>query len=388
MVKIIAQTQDDGAALKLFVFGLRRALTGTEESFFAPSDAVMRRAVQMATRAKLLPVFVDGIRQYLDPVQRDQLDEASRAFKLFTFKTNGPMLKHIGAASEILSDAKIAHVVYKGPLQQQQTHGHLFHRPSMDIDMLVGREDFITAATALKSAGFEARQNLSLWWRVFVGQDHFTKNGFSGWSIDLHHRLQEPGVQQPRSSEAFLERPEHTKLDQLTVPLIRKDLVPLVATLNFVKCLSRRRDTLADVGHKMSAAHLIDLHHLLAAGDPVLLDAFIVRAERHRLKGSAVLALRGLQAVLGTALGAHQSTVDKCLEGIDDTHLAAMILAPEMVRNWPSPRGILAQSWPAQPASFVRDFGWYLESEAVRKTYRAGRLLGVFAKPARDLADG
>lgn len=386
MVRIISEAQAE-TALELVLLGLRCGVQSAEPVMVAPTQSVVARAAEIATRAKLLPIFVDGIMPALEGETRSWLAQVSRDFKVFTFRTNARLLEHVSTTSTLLSDAGIAHVVYKGPLQQQQIYGSLFHRPSSDIDILVAQADFTATADRLQTAGFQARQNLALWWRVFVGQEHFSKPEFADWSIDLHHRLQEPGVQQPFSSGVFVQAPDRAVLDQTSVPVIQAELLPLISTINFVKGLSRRRNAPVDAGHKMSAAHLADLHQLLEGGDPECLASFVTNAQKHGLKGSAVLALRGLQAVFGMAPCAYQTEASNCLKTIDDRHLAAMILMPEIIRDWPSPGAILRDSWPADPSGFARDFAWYLASEMVRKTYRAGRLTGIYPKSLHSDTD-
>jgi len=375
MVEIVANARTDMAAVAFFTQGLLRAVNSDK----APRDiapvpeAVLHRAGKIATRTKLLPAFADGVRDILSGEDASWLDKTVREFQGYTFRVNAQVLEHLVTVHRILAQAGVAHVFYKGPLQQQRLYGTLFHRPSSDLDILVSSSDFAPAAHLLMREGFAARQNLAPWWRLFVGQEHLFLPDRPDCSVDLHHRLQEPGVQQPRSSAAFLETPDRMRLNHTDVPTIAEPLLPLVCVMNFVKSLSRRRGSIADVGHKVSAAHLVDLYHLLGAGNPASVAAFIERADAHRIGGSARLTLRALSAIFGMP-GAKQAA-GTAFAQVDDTILHAMVFAPEIIRGWPGARAMLAQSCSGQPFEFAREYGWYTASEAVRKTYRAGRLI-------------
>ncbi|MEM6579072.1 MAG: nucleotidyltransferase family protein [Pseudomonadota bacterium] len=375
MVRIAATSEANLDGLKVFLAGLRRALcdSDTDLSFASPQD--MSSAVRIAARTKLLPVWAKGMRDCLDEKSTADLDSLERQYRLLTFERNAVLLTNLSRLHKALKEVEIEHVFYKGPLQQHQVYGDFFQRLAADIDILVSRPDFVRAAQLLQGQGFSMRHNLSLWWRVFVGQEHLVTEDAGEWSVDLHHRLQEPGVQQPRSSAEFLHAPDFVELKSVQLPVIRSELVPLICTINFVKGLTRRTDGLAAAEHKVPAAHLLDLFHILEGGRDERVRAFVATADAFGLTGSALIALRAFSAVFQRPIRGFQTQISDCMRRIDDEVLAAMVFAPGIVRDWPRPAALLWESWEKRPLRYAADYGWYLGSEIFRKSAKAGRMV-------------
>lgn len=366
----------DGAAAACLVAALRRGLQLDGAPPPVASPDVIRRAAEISLRTKVLDVFLAGIRAAeLDPAEQVWLTELETGYRKYCFRKNAVLLTNIREIASILSEAGLVWATYKGPWQQNQLYGNMFTRPSADIDLLVSGQDFIPAARAMERNGFVIHHKLALWWRVFVGQDHLRPDPPADWSVDLHHRLQEPGMQQPGLSKLFLQDTETMTLQGQDIHIIAARFIPLISTMNLVKGLSRRLDTMADVGHKIPASHVMDLFHALDHGAPDKVDAFVDLARHHGLEGSALLALRTLRAVFGVSFPSQDARLSTLLREVDDLRLTQMVFAPGLVRSWPRPMGVLSESVSGHPLGLAGDCAWYMASETFRKMAKAGQLI-------------
>jgi hypothetical protein len=374
-MSVFDPSERDAAATACLVAALRRGLDLDGAAAPHAPPEVIRRAAEISLRTKTLGPFLQGIRGTAAEAEQAWLTEVETGYSSYTFRKNAVLLTSIRQIAEILSAEGLGFATYKGPWQQNQLYGSMFTRPSADLDLLVSRRDFVAAARALERRGFVIHYNLAHWWRIFVGQDHLRPDPPADWSVDLHHRLQEPGMQQPVASHLFLRDTETLTLQGQEVHILAARFIPLISTMNLVKGLSRRLDSMADVAHKIPASHVMDLFHALDHGAPDKVAGFLDLARRHGLEGSALLGLRTLGAVFGVRFPAQEAALSGLLPEVDDLRLTRMVFAPGLVQDWPRPSAVLRESWAGAPLGLARDFAWYAASEASRKLAKAGHMM-------------
>ncbi|ESQ81417.1 hypothetical protein AEAC466_21545 [Asticcacaulis sp. AC466] len=156
---------------------------------------------------------------------------------------NSKILQIIQAANRALHDAGIRHAFYKGPLQQKILYGDYYAKPCLDADILVSPKDFKAARGALLDAGFRIPDGYSgLWWTFFLGEQPLLAPG-QLYSVDLHHRLQQPGSPAPRHIIEFLDDVTPVPLGSQSVPTIGLRGIAMVAAMNLVKAVYHREPT-------------------------------------------------------------------------------------------------------------------------------------------------
>lgn len=262
-----------------------------------------------------------------------------------TLQSNGVLLQHATRVSAMLDAAGIAHLVFKGPLRQQQLYGDLYIRASNDVDLLVAKRDFRAARAVFLDAGFDYFHKglMRFWWRRYGGQNGLIEPSTPGWSVDLHHALQPPETEQATGMDMFLSSAERITLPsgaKLPIPAPRH--ARLIAAMNVVKALHLRRPNWSDptmAWRRTTVVHACDLATDLA-GDAARRAEFLSDAARHGVPGTARLALQMTGALFGPAYGLPDGT-PKALHGYDEDMLRRMLLYPESVPHWPAPWDLL-----------------------------------------------
>lgn len=126
--------------------------------------------------------------------------------RLRTLKMNHQSLASASEVGDVLTRAGIAHMHFKGPLQQIALYGDLLRKPVGDADVLVAKSDHRQACSLLEAAGYVSTdQRKQTWWTMFLSEVHLRKGG-TGPMVDLHHGLQQTGLPSPHRTELFTRR--------------------------------------------------------------------------------------------------------------------------------------------------------------------------------------
>lgn len=135
----------------------------------------------------------------------------------------------------------IQHVVLKGPLEQQRLHQTFFARLSTDVDLLVPRSQFRAARNVLLREGFVLQDKFSsVWWRYFLGEQHFVDSANSMSMVDLHWQVQQPGCPEPSDLSEILDSSGTRLLGTAEVPTPSSTFATLLACMSLAKaCLHK-----------------------------------------------------------------------------------------------------------------------------------------------------
>jgi hypothetical protein len=139
-----------------------------------------------------------------------------------TMSMNAACIGDSIAIARVLRDSRVDFVFLKGPLQQHLLYGDHFMKPSGDVDILVSPASFAKARQALRTIGYEvAGKSRSVWWVRFLGEQHMVReDGARASTVDLHHRLQQPGSPSPRDIDGFLRRKREVAVAGAAMPII------------------------------------------------------------------------------------------------------------------------------------------------------------------------
>jgi hypothetical protein len=286
----------------------------------------------------------------------DALGPSLQATRLRATAMNLATLALSREVERLLAAEGIRPLHLKGPLQQIDLHGSPVTRPSGDVDLLVAARHRGAAAGALRRAGFaEQERGLAPWWRAFLGETHFRRP--SGAVVDLHHRLDQPGLPRVRRIESLLDEAREQEWRGASFLVPSQLDGALVAAIGVAKAL---------VGQEPCGGHLVDLRASLDRLDRAEREALDARAAHLNLEPVLALGRRALDSAFGPATGRRWSRPgDRPLETMADEALALVLLAP-----WAAPplrrRHLLWSLSGGSPATFLGRMGWWQLSNGVR----------------------
>lgn len=262
------------------------------------------------------------------------------------------------------ADAGISAIVIKGVLEQQRLYQDSFMRPATDVDFLVDRRRLGEARALLEAHGFTlAPECASLWWRHFLGEQHYRPSNNSMLTVDLHHRLQQPGSPSLRQLEQMPRACGIARLGGCDAQVLHDGEALLLSCASIVKALVHREPAgmyVADVAARMRLPSAVS-------------DA----SERAHALGMKKLLGFGMRCARVIFDSSNASPDDETvMTGTSNATLRAMLLTPD------SP----AIVWPARywmlfmlsdtPSDFLRESARRFASDAARP------FLEPVAKPA------
>ncbi len=225
--------------------------------------------------------------------------------------------------------SNIEPVLFKGPLALAQLYGDLFFRTANDMDMLVRKAQFDDAVSTLLSVGFTLRPDCgNAWWRQSLGEVHLQHVDFPLCTIDLHHKLQQPGCPSPKRPEEIHDLVTQLSLGSEVVQGFGPVGSLLVASLNLVKGV---------MAHKFSGKYALDVAvglSRLSGADQSNLEELLKRQD---LLGSFGFAVQLSEAAFDVELDFPSSPPQW-----QNTEMRIMVIDPENPSlNWPRRREML-----------------------------------------------
>lgn len=271
----------------------------------------------------------------LAPFAADIPSESLRQFEAFralTSTMNAANLLTMRRVVPAFEAAGVAVVAFKGPVLQQMAYGSVFVRPSSDLDLLVAGRDFHRAAAILEQEGYAlAAQCRSLWWRACLGEQHFLNPSVAAVTVDLHHRVQQPGAPMPRDISAFVKEGGAQRIGGSAVPTLSHHHAVLLSAMSFVKALHHREP---------AARYLVDLIALSRKLTPEQAERLGSEARRQGLVATVALAGRGARLLGGAGLPIEPES--DVLPAVPDRVLMDMIMRPDHPEvEWPRRRTLL-----------------------------------------------
>jgi hypothetical protein len=291
---------------------------------------------------------------------RSELDDLAREYRRRTVALNACALSLTREAAHVLDAAGIDFVVIKGPLQQELLYGSHFAKPAGDVDILVAETGYGPAREALAGVGFRPdERSRSLWWPVFLGEQHLVRQGSRLATVDLHRRLGQPGSPAPRDPAAFIAGGRQVVVAGQPLPTLRHPEIALLAAISITKAFFNREP---------SGGYLCDLRAALMTGIPQ--DELMELAGMQSLGPSLLFAVRACDAVLGPLGGPLSEGAARILPDLADGDLADAVIRPwdESIR-WPRRRQMLWQLCGRAPRRFIGELAWAGSSEMARRLF-------------------
>ncbi|MFB0613916.1 nucleotidyltransferase family protein [Aurantiacibacter poecillastricola] len=215
----------------------------------APDGRDRSLPLEMACEAELVaavdanriwPAYLKGLSHFdIDPGSDLRAVAAHASARVMHH--NGKSLATARLVMPQLAENGINAVVIKGALRQASVYGTPMYRQANDLDILVSSADFRAAAELLGELGFAPQARCeNRWWTSALGEQHFDSVNPGLGQIDLHHRIQQPGLPGPRSASAWLADPAHMKLGESKISIPTEEKAILLGCLNLVKAIHHR----------------------------------------------------------------------------------------------------------------------------------------------------
>lgn len=229
-----------------------------------------------------------------------------------------------------LEQKNVRAVVLKGPLEQMRVYGTYFARLSTDVDILVRREQFAAAQQVLMSLGYDLSAKFrSLWWRNFLGEQHFASRFNQVSVVDLHWQLQQPGCPQPTDLDRFASDPATVMIGTTPVPVLSDTRAVLLSCMSLAK---------AHLHRDAVGANALDVAISLGTADEGRRAAILAEARSMALENTVLFASRVASRLFGVRIDFPSLPIPPRLE----RQICDMSLRPELPGlEWPMRRQLL-----------------------------------------------
>ncbi|WP_296744355.1 nucleotidyltransferase family protein [Mesorhizobium sp.] len=291
------------------------------------------------------------------------------AYRRRTMAMNATCLGDSILIHQALRDRQVDFVFLKGPLQQHLLYGDHFMKPSGDVDILVSPTGFAAAREALRAIGYEvAGKSRSVWWVRFLGEQHMVRDdGGRASTVDLHHRLQQPGSPSPRDIDGFLRRRRQVEVAGAGMPLISASDTLLLSCISVAKAFFNREPCAGYVCDVRASAS-----RLSEAEQQKVLD----HAAEQGLADTLLLGLRAADVLLGGAGTLLSDRATRILARIENADLFHMVIAPWLSSlRWPQRRHVLWELCGREPVRYLAEAGWAASADLSRRIFERPALV-------------
>lgn len=294
-----------------------------------------------------------------------QLSRAAAASRELTVLMNSFALTRVRSIALAFDRERIPLIVMKGPLHQFQVYGTYFARLSSDIDLLVPRECFTAASNILLDLDYVLPEKFkTLWWRRYLGEQHFVGRDNPLNVVDLHWKVQQPGCPSPRNIREFFQKAVLHDVGTIPVPTLATSHATLLDSISVAKALLNREP---------AGAHLAELLAASANASRLQDEEVVSAAKRQGLANTHRLALHAAEVTFGVRLPlrSHYPPVPSAPSAAD---LPDMLLDPDHAAlRWPRRGAYLwglcdGSASGSKPATFAREFSRSIEADICRRT--------------------
>lgn len=353
-------------SLRLLVEALERHLRGEPPREHLDDDPALDAAVDIAVRNRLTPFVAP---QFSQTRHKDRL----QALQMMSFVRNTALLGETLTLSSALTGSGIAHLVMKGPVQQHIVHDNFYLRPSVDIDLLVRRADFLRARDAIEPLGY-ALLTPSVWWWAYLGEQHLVCARPPGFSVDLHHQLHQPGTPGPRHLARLFDGSRLLSVRGTDIPVMNTSDIQMHTIISIAKALFNREP---------AGKYIYDLRVSFGGDGQKSPEDLLAYCETQGLAGPAEVALGLLSRIFGTS-EPRRARADTLLPDLPDADLLSMVFTPQAdERALPRRRQLMWAYCSGQPQRYAAEFFRLGSAELARHVFERGQS----ARMGRALAD-
>ncbi|HWK65881.1 MAG TPA: nucleotidyltransferase family protein [Rhizobiaceae bacterium] len=362
-----AHEREGAEATRLLKYALRAKFEAQPSGIgpVVPSQLDAAAIYRAARLNKLVLLLTAAVLNVVSERERSALASMVGRYKARTIAMNARVIADTQSVSAALAGAGIAFVVMKGVCQQKLLYDEYFAKPVGDVDILVGSRDYGRAQAVLERAGFAVADGCrSLWWRLFLGEQHMVKMGNPPVTVDLHYRLQQPGSPSPRDPAAFIRQQETMEMAGARVPVISRIHRPILSAISIAKALFNR---------EACGGYVLDFHASVTGMTGNERAALLAEAERQGLGSTVLLGFRASSLLFGEPFAASESSGSGVLSTTSDADLEAMILGPWTSGiTWPQRRDVLRELCGRDVIRYAGEASWAATADLCRRWFERG----------------
>ena len=352
--------EDDRPARTIVARLLGRSLGVARDEVPDLSGDLGRQVVEIGLRNKILKPLLKEIERAGRAVPDDVAPDVAGYLRK-TMKNNASALATVRAITAQLTGSGVAHAAFKGPIRQIALGQDVFERPVTDVDILVRYADFGRATRSLNEIRYTVPSTCdSPWWRHYLGEHHLFSNDRHRWTVDLHHRTQQPSCPRPRDQGAMMDDLRQVDVGGQSIATLGPESTFLHTIMSIVKGL---------VNHEPTGSHVLDLARQMQGASAEQRLGFERALKHQRLEQSWAIARRTVAVMTGLEAERTEPWF------VPDASLLAMLLTPDNPRIvWPTRRRLLwhmvdGGSVVSRSINYAREFGWVVAAEVCRRTH-------------------
>jgi hypothetical protein len=235
-----------------------------------PSGAIDQDVWSLLEKNRLANILsITGSMAYAD---------AANLYRSAIWSMTSRSLTTIYKLSKILGECNIGHIFLKGPLLAKQLYADPFFRMATDVDILIDKKDLGIAIPLMRRHSYDLLPECrSLYWRAFLGEQHFVTEDDALTTLDLHTNVRHPAGFSGGLTQALLKNRMDMALGNLSVSVPDGPDAYLLAAIYLVKSLLKQEPA---AGHALDCALL---KKMIGA------DGIRLAAERARDRGLATI---------------------------------------------------------------------------------------------------
>lgn len=259
--------------------------------------------------------------------ENDQLFARQTAYKQSIWSVNAPALSTIFLLAPMFEKNCISYLFIKGPLLLRELYDDHFFRAATDVDLLVALRDFPRAATLLTDVGFRLEPGCeSVYWRMFLGEQHYSPPTENLTVVDLHRYVRHPSGRATKLMKNFLEPALRQSIGSNWAAVPTHINLALLLVMYLLKGLMKYES----VGY-----FLLDLAILLTRMDEETAWQLIVEAKERRLMLALCLSLRAVRMIAPLSPTLEEEAKRRQNTFVSEEDLFRRLVSPGQVRNWP-----------------------------------------------------
>lgn len=195
------------------------------------------RRVHLAMRLRILGILMPTMTSIADRIPSNLRADCAEWNKVALLNNLANVTRSVHAWQTIES-AGIKAILFKGPVRSFKVYGRWDARPSSDVDILVRPAEYNSARCALTKAGYSTVSvSNNSWWHKYLGESAFYGPGRSQPLVDLHNKVQQPGMPAPKDIEQFFERSSIIHIGDRTARTLSENHDLILCIINFAKAL-------------------------------------------------------------------------------------------------------------------------------------------------------
>ncbi|MEM7688738.1 MAG: nucleotidyltransferase family protein [Pseudomonadota bacterium] len=236
-----------GRPVDILLALLRGMIPGETSDIKEPEGIAWEQVLELSQRCKVSLLILQGLDALGDAVPATVRHPLAN-LQARCFHENMTSVASNMRVVRLLETHGIEALSLKGVLRSHEVYNRWDIRFAADIDLLVRASDYRSAAEVLEKNGYWAPiPSESDWWHKYLGESPFVPQTTSGPTIDLHHKLNQPGTPAFHDTEALFQSSVPKKFGGPQLRTLEPRAALLLAATSFGKALRQHEPCLTSL---------------------------------------------------------------------------------------------------------------------------------------------